>query len=65
MTKREAEQEFLKYEMPSIRLLEKRAEMKDRPMRRQAWNDHTDLLCKTGLITTHQYETWSHPSWCK
>lgn len=29
--------------------------------KRTAWNDYTDGLCKDGLITDHQYTTWSNP----
>ena len=25
------------------------------------WNNFTDYLCKSGEITTKQYETWSNP----
>lgn len=27
----------------------------------EAWNDWTDSLCKSGLITQRQYETWNNP----
>jgi hypothetical protein len=33
----------------------------DKPAIRQAWNDYTDYLCKAGLITQHQYDTWLGP----
>lgn len=33
--------------------------------KRCAWNDFTDFLCKDGHITQRQYNTWSHPSFCK
>ena len=29
--------------------------------RREAWNNYTDALCKDGLITVKQYETWANP----
>ena len=33
----------------------------DKPWRRESWNNFTDSLCKEGLITTRQYETWTYP----
>lgn len=27
----------------------------------QYFNDYTDMLCKDGMITSHQYNTWSNP----
>lgn len=33
----------------------------DESARAEAWNNYTDLLQKTGQITTSQYENWSHP----
>jgi hypothetical protein len=33
----------------------------DHVARRTAWNDYTDMLCKDGMITEHQYETWDNP----
>lgn len=30
----------------------------DRPALREAWNDWTDALCKDGLITERQYDSW-------
>lgn len=33
----------------------------DKPWRAEAWNNFTDYLCKDGLITMKQYETWCHP----
>jgi polyhydroxyalkanoate synthesis regulator phasin len=28
---------------------------------RENWNNFTDDLCKSGEITTKQYETWTNP----
>jgi hypothetical protein len=28
---------------------------------RESWNNFTDSLCKDGMITEHQYNTWTHP----
>jgi hypothetical protein len=33
----------------------------DKPALRQAWNDFTDGLCKGGIITPKQYDTWLNP----
>jgi hypothetical protein len=30
-------------------------------MRREAWNNFTDALCKSRQITERQYETWAAP----
>lgn len=30
-------------------------------MKREDWNNFTDMLCKDGQITGKQYETWSNP----
>ena len=32
---------------------------------REAWNNYTDMLCKDGQISNHQYETWDHPRFIK
>ena len=29
------------------------------------WNDFTDFLCKDGMISERQYNTWSHPNFCR
>lgn len=29
--------------------------------KQQYWNDYTDSLCKSGMISNHQYNTWSNP----
>ena len=33
----------------------------DSIMKREAFNNYTDALCKDRRITLHQYETWSNP----
>ena len=33
----------------------------DKVARRCAWNDFTDALCKSGDITSRQYENWTNP----
>ena len=37
----------------------------DKPQLREAWNNFTDGLCKSGQITMRQYETWTHPKFIK
>lgn len=38
---------------------------KDKVAIRTCWNDFTDYLCKDGIISEKQYNTWTHPSFCK
>lgn len=33
----------------------------DSVAKREYYNDYTDMLCKEGMITTHQYNSWSNP----
>ena len=33
----------------------------DIPARSEAWNNWTDSLCKSGVISDWQYENWDHP----
>jgi len=33
----------------------------DDTAKRTEWNDYTDALCKDGLITSKQYDTWDQP----
>ena len=53
--------------LPSIRHTERRNGFNgvDKPMRREAWNNWTDGLCKDGLISDWQYENWSQPESCE
>lgn len=53
MTKAEALQQF--------RELAVNIPRGDEVMRRCAWNDYTDALCKNGQISEKQYESWSNP----
>ena len=36
----------------------------DKPARREAWNNWTDMLCKGGEISLHAYENWDQPPEC-
>lgn len=55
--------------LPSIRQTEKRNNggraWVDSCMRREAWNNWTDSLCKDGRISDWQYENWSQPESCE
>lgn len=68
MTKKEAVTLFKETVMPAILKKEEEqgymAAVKDVPMRSEAWNNFTDMLCKDGEITLKQYESWTHPSIC-
>ena len=33
----------------------------DATAKREDWNNYTDALCKEGLITLEQYESWGQP----
>ena len=33
----------------------------DSVAKREYFNNYTDMLCKEGVITSKQYETWSNP----
>jgi len=54
ITKVQAVREFRAVVLPSL-------PRGDKPAMREAWNGWTDFLCKDGVITTRQYETWVMP----
>ena len=61
----QAVQEFNDYYMPAIREREERYNRHpDLPMRREAWNNFTDSLCKNNQISDWQYDNWSQPDVC-
>lgn len=64
MTKKEAVAEFKAGVIPYIREAYEQDGRMDRVARREAWNNFTDVLCKDGNITAHQYDTWEHPRIC-
>ena len=37
----------------------------DGAMRREAWNNFTDFLCKDNRISDWLYENWSQPECCE
>ena len=61
MTKTDAVQNFKHGEFPTLAALEVERGTKDRPARRESWNNYTDMLCKQGDITENQYNKWHHP----
>ena len=64
MTKPQAEAVFRKHHLPLIKGHEARqGRSVDGPVRREAWNNFTDMLCKGGLITGTQYHNWVQPRW--
>jgi len=54
MTKIQAVTQFKEYILPLIN-------KKDKPGKREAWNNYTDSLCKDGQITQNQYDRWTQP----
>jgi len=54
MTKAEALKHFKQNILPSI-------PKNDRPALREEWLVFTDSLCKSGMISNKQYETWDNP----
>ena len=67
MTKTEAVSLFKETVLPGIKRSEQRygfSNRIDEVMRREAWNNFTDMLCKARTITSYQYETWVHPACC-
>lgn len=54
MTKKQAEQNFIKDFLPAI-------PKNDKSALRMWWNDYVALLCEGGQITAKQYKTWTQP----
>ena len=61
MTKIEAVAQFKDYVFSELARCEIDNGTTDRPARREAWNNFTDMLCKDGTITENQYNNWGHP----
>lgn len=61
MTKAQVTADFRKYYMPAIRAEYEQDGKPDYVARAEAWNNYTDMLCKEGRISTHQYNTWTCP----
>ena len=65
MTKTEAVALFKEAVLPAIKQREQGyGNGIDEVMRREAWNNFTDVLCKDRAITESQYDTWCHPACC-
>jgi hypothetical protein len=64
-TKAEALATFKENELPQLIEMESQYKVGrhsvDSILRRTAWNDYTDMLCKGGQITQSQYNRWSNP----
>ena len=61
MNKKEAEKEFKENILPLVKNKFEQDGKKDIPARAEAWNNWTDSLCKSGIITDWQYNNWTHP----
>ena len=61
MTKAEVVKIWRREILPLVKQEYEQDGIPDYPARREAWNNWTDHLCKTGLITLHQYENWVGP----
>tara|TARA_Y100000310_G_C19987962_1_gene492812 strand:+ start:276 stop:509 length:234 start_codon:yes stop_codon:yes gene_type:complete len=58
---------FEEYIMPAILKTEQEngfTRYADLPMRREAWNNYTDALCKDGQISDWQQANWNQPDVC-
>lgn len=62
MTKQQAVVEFKDHVLPLVQQQYEQDGQRDRPARREAWNNFTDALCKDRRITERQYMTWIGPS---
>ena len=64
-TKVEALATFKENQLPQIIEIESQYKVGkhsvDSILRREAWSNFTDMLCKGGQITQNQYNTWSNP----
>jgi len=47
--------------LPLVTLMYEQDGEPDIPARSEAWNNWTDSLCKSGVISDWQYENWDHP----
>lgn len=58
MTKKEVEKDFRQNVKPQIDEMYGKG---DKIALREEWNNYTDMLCKDGVISQKQYDTWSNP----
>lgn len=61
MTKKDALDSFRRTVLPAVKERYEQDGIIDRAARAEAWNDYTWMLRSDGVITEHQYETWSNP----
>lgn len=62
MTKKEALVDFQENILPGLIAVEQKGiGRKDKVMRAEGWNNYTDSLCKSGQISSKQYNNWSNP----
>lgn len=64
MTKKEAIEEFLEYEMAAVKAYYESGGTPDYLARTQAWIQFTDDLHRHGRITNKQFESWTVPPFC-
>ncbi len=57
----DAVNEFTTLILPMVQRAHEQNGEPDNPARCEAWNNWTDSLCKSGIISDWQYENWSHP----
>ena len=57
----QAVDEFTSLVLPVVQRTYERDGVPDNPARCEAWNNWTDSLCKSGIISDWQYKNWSHP----
>lgn len=61
MSYREVLADFRENVLPMVKAQYEQDGKRDSIARREAFNDHTDALCKDRRITAKQYETWGNP----
>ncbi len=64
MTKVTADSLWRSEILPQIKRLYEQDGKPDYIARSESYNNYTDMLCKDGTITQHQYMTWTHPREC-
>jgi hypothetical protein len=57
----DAVNEFTNLILPMVQRAHEQDGEPDIPARCEAWNNWTDSLCKSRIISDWQYENWSHP----
>lgn len=61
MTKEEAVEQYRSEILPAVKAEFEKDGVPDYPARAEAWNNFTDGLHKSRVITRSQYDTWTHP----